>query len=302
MPTLQEIRGQERAVAALRRALASDRVPHAYLFAGPAHSGKYTTALALASAMNCLQSPGEGCDACVPCHKIDTGIHPDVVTLQPEGEGATQKVKIGTIRDQVVARVGLPPHEGRARIYLIEEAGAMQVAAANALLKTLEEPPARTHFFLMTTAPDQLLPTIRSRCQRVTFAALPPDLRADLARARLSNAQDDEGAVHLEQIVDRLQAAVARGDALALGEAAAEATHDKTDTVPVLQLLAVRLHEQARAAAIAGDLAHAASLAERARMVLETEVTVSIHNAHGQLAFDDLLRRLRTPGSAPRAG
>ncbi len=295
MPILQQIRGQERAVAALRRALAADRVPHAYLFAGPAHGGKYTTGLALASAMNCLQSPGEGCGACEACHKIEAGIHPDVVTLQPSGEGASPTIKIETIRKQVLARVGLPPHEGRARVYLIEEAGAMQGPAANALLKTLEEPPARTHFCLMTTAPDQLLPTIRSRCQRVTFAALPPDLRAELA-------PDDEGAARLEEIVDRLEAAVARGDALALGEAAAEATHDKTDTVPVLQLLAVRLHEQARAAAIAGDLAHAASLAERARMVLETEVTVSIHNAHGQLAFDDLLRRLRTPGSAPRAG
>lgn len=293
MPTLQQIRGQERALGALRRALASDRVPHAYLFAGPASSGKYTTGLALATALNCLQSPGVGCGTCEACDKIHGGIHPDVITLAREG--AAQIVPIETIRTQVLARIGLPPHEGRARVYLIEEAGSMQGPAANALLKTLEEPPARTHFFLMTTAPDQLLPTIRSRCQRVNFAALPPDVHADLAR-------DDEGTARLQQIVDRLQAAVARGDALALGEAAAEATHDKTDTVPVLQLLAVRLHEQARAAAIEGDLAFASSLAERARMVLETEVTVSIHNAHGQLALDDLLRRLRTPGSAPSAG
>jgi DNA polymerase-3 subunit delta' len=295
VPILRDVRGQDRAVAVLRRALSGDRVPHAYLFAGPARSGKYTTGLALAAAMNCLQVPGEGCGACEACSKIDGGIHPDVITL--EREGAAQIIPIESIRKAVLARVGLPPHEGRARVYLIEEAGALQGPAANALLKTLEEPPARTHFVVITTAPDQLLPTILSRCQRVPFLALPPDLRAELAH-------DDEGAARLEEMVDRLQAAVQRGDSLALGQAAAEVTQDKTDTAPVLQLLAVRLHQRARAAAIDGDLPVAAALARSARAVLETEMTVALHNAHGQLAFDDLLRQLRNAGAglAPRSG
>jgi len=285
--TLSEIRGQERAIAALRRALAADRVPHAYLFCGPAGSGKHTTGLALAAAMNCDQAPGEGCGRCEPCEKIAAGIHPDIRTL--EREGAAQIIPIETIRTNVLARVGLPPHEGRARVYLIEEAGSLQGPAANALLKTLEEPPARTHFILCTTAPDQLLPTIRSRCQRVSFAALPPDVRAELA-------PDDDAratAARLTQIVERLESAIASGASLAIHDAAVGAVQEKTDTVPVLQLLAVRLHERAREAAMEGDLGVAAALAEGARMVLDAEMTVAVHNAHGQLALDSLLRRLR---------
>jgi len=267
--------------------MASDRVPHAYLFCGPARSGKHATGLALAMAMNCSQSPGEGCGRCEPCEKIAGGIHPDVRTL--EREGAAQIIPIESIRKHVLAQIGLPPHEARARIYLIDEAGALQGPAANALLKTLEEPPARTHFILCTTAPDQLLPTIRSRCQRVSFAALPPDARAELA------PDDDSRAAvaKLTEVVDRLETALEPGSPLELHGAALAATQDKTETVPVLQMLAVRLHERARAAAMEGALGVAASLSRCARMVLETEMTVAVHNAHGQLAFDNLLRRLR---------
>src|ERR1051325_3722569 len=137
-------------------------------------------------ALLCERNPGEGCygDAdsmCVACAKIAAGIHPDVVTLVREG--AAQIVPIESVRSQVIARIGFPPHEGPLRVFIVEEATALAPPAANALLKTLEEPPGRALFVLCTTAPDQLLPTIRSRCQRVRFAAgsaLPAD--ADPAR------------------------------------------------------------------------------------------------------------------------
>lgn len=295
MPSLSDIRGQPRAIAALRRAIATGRVPHAYLFSGPEHSGKYTAALAVAAALNCVRTPGEGCADCEACAKIADGIHPDVITLR--AEGAAQIIPIDAIRSEVVARVALPPHEGRARLFVVEEAAAMQGPAANALLKTLEEPPARTHFILITTAPDQLLPTIRSRCQRIAFAALPPDVRADLAI-------DGEDDGRRQQLADRLWSAVASADAEAADRAAGEATEDKTDTIPVLHRVAERLHERARAAAMAGDLATAAAHADGARAALAAARAVDRHNAHALLAVEALVRRLRRAGigSAPRTG
>src|SRR5262245_64674900 len=125
------------------------------------------TALALACALNCGTNRGEGCGECEACSKIIGGIHPDVGTLVREG--AANIVPIESVRNQVIGRIALPPHEALTRVFIVEEATSMAPPAANALLKTLEEPPARTLFVLCTTAPEQLLPTIRSRCQRVRF-------------------------------------------------------------------------------------------------------------------------------------
>src|SRR5262249_39517329 len=169
-----DLAGQERAVAQLCRSIERGRVPHAYLFSGPPDAPLVDAAIALAMALCCQRTPGEGCDGdpdamCDACAKIASGIHPDVVTLVREG--AAQIVPIESVRSQVIARVGFPPNEAPLRVFIVEEATALAPPAANALLKTLEEPPGRTMFVLCTTAPDQLLPTIRSRCQRVRFAA-----------------------------------------------------------------------------------------------------------------------------------
>ncbi|HEX7835841.1 MAG TPA: hypothetical protein VF469_00180, partial [Kofleriaceae bacterium] len=174
MSVWQGLVGQERAVAQLCRSIERGRVPHASLFSGPPGAPLVDAAIALAMALSCQRAPGQGCDAdpdamCAACAKIASGIHPDVVTLVREG--AAQIVPIESVRNQVIARIGFPPHEGAIRMFIVEEASAMAPPAANALLKTLEEPPGRTLFVLCTTAPDQLLPTIRSRCQRVRFAA-----------------------------------------------------------------------------------------------------------------------------------
>ncbi len=258
---------------------------HAYLFCGPEGAGKHTAGLAFAAALNCLEAPGVGCGRCEACSKIAGGIHPDVRTL--ERTGAAQIVTIDTVRGQVLTRLGLPPHEGRARVFLIEEAATLQGPAANALLKTLEEPPPRTHFIFGTNAPDRLLPTIRSRCQRVTFTALPPDVRAALH-------EDDEAAQRLAELADSLTRALDDEDAGAVYREAAAATANKEEIVTVLQLLAHRLHERATRAARGGALTQAAALGGCVAQVLETERAVIEHNAHGLMALEALLCGMRS--------
>jgi DNA polymerase III subunit delta' len=262
VPRIADVLGQDRVIAQLRAAITRGRVHHAYLFTGPPGSGKRATALAFASALNCLAHPdeplGEGCDSCDACSRIAAGIHPDVVTLAREG--AAQIVPIESIRANVIARVGLPPHEARMRVFVVDEATALQGAAANALLKTLEEPPARTMFVLATTAPEQLLPTIRSRCQRIHFTPAP----------------GPRGV----------------GDAIAL---AARATEGKGDAAAGLELAAHRLHAIARERAAAGDGAAARRAAARGRRALDAITALTLHNALGPLAIEALLGE---PGAA----
>lgn len=281
---LSSIRGQDRAVAQLRRAIEGGRVAHAYLFTGPASSGKYTTALSLAAAINCLDAPGEGCGTCAVCERIEAGIHPDVQTL--ERQGATRTIPIATIRAQVIPQLGLPPHEARARFFLVDEAMALLEPSANALLKTLEEPPARTHFILCTTAPENLLPTIRSRCQRVGFAGLSAEVRAELA-------QNDPGAAdRLTELAQTLYQAAVGHDSTSLHEAARALSGERDDLDAVLELLSERFHDQARAAAMDGHLGRAAILGHRATTVLGTRRALA-QSAHAQTALEALLHQLR---------
>jgi DNA polymerase III subunit delta' len=283
MPRLADIRGQERAIAVLRRQLALGRVPHALLFVGPARVGKHTTALALAAAMNCEAGGDDGCGSCSTCERIAAGQHPDVVTL--ERQGAAQTIPIETIRSRVIPALALAPHEARARFFLVEEATSLLGPSANALLKTLEEPPARTHFVLGTAAVAELLPTIRSRCQRVNFQALPATVRAEL-----SGGADD--AASLGGHIDALVAALGSGP-LGVYRAAEALAGDKERLPAALGGLAERLHGDARRRAADGDLSGAAAQAARARRVLVCLRGLAMHNAHGQLAVEDLLHALR---------
>ena len=113
---------------------------------------------------------------CAACRRIERGVHPDVLTIEP---GDTGSIKIEPIRD-VIDRAGFRPFEGRRRVVIIDEADALVAQAQNALLKTLEEPPSASVFLLVSSMPDALLPTVRSRCPRLRFAALPV---ADVATA-----------------------------------------------------------------------------------------------------------------------
>lgn len=288
MVSLSEIRGQARAVQQLKRALSRSRVAHAYLFCGPAGCGKYTTGVALAAALNCISDDPAlaevGCGSCTSCERIAAGNHPDVQTLQQEG--AAQIIPIQTIRKRVIPQLGMAPHEGNARVFLIEEATALQGPSANALLKTLEEPPPRTHFILATVAPDQLLPTIRSRCQRVSFSALPPDVRAELG-------DQDEHALVLRELAAGLAQAADEPDPRSMYEAAAATAQQKKQVVNVLELLASHYHESARHAALQQQLIRAAALSRSAALVLHSQRVMREHNAHPTLSIEALLHKLR---------
>jgi DNA polymerase III delta' subunit len=278
VPILGQIRGQPRVVELLRRAMAQGRVPHAYLFTGPAGAGKHATALALAAAMNCERAPGEGCGTCGPCERIEAGRHPDVTTL--ERQGPSQSIPIEVIRKQVIPALGLPPHEGRARLYLIEEATCLLDPAANALLKTLEEPPARTHFVLCTGSPNELLPTIRSRCQRVIFQ---PVVAAE------AEGGEDPALGAIEDLIagpgDRMKLAL-------IAEALTGGAGERAGAARAVRLLAQRLHAEACAAARDGDLARAADFGAKARAALDCEWGLTVHNANAQLAIERLVREL----------
>ena len=172
---LADIVGQERAVATLSRAVAAGRVAHACLFDGPESVGKRSAAIGLALALCCAERPGRGCGTCDTCRRILAGRHPDVLTFAPE----TSQYKVEQARE-VVALAATRPHEAPARVLIFDSADCLNPSSANCLLKTLEEPFPGNHLVLVTAAPDRLLPTLRSRTQRVRFVALSP---AALVRA-----------------------------------------------------------------------------------------------------------------------
>jgi DNA polymerase-3 subunit delta' len=164
------IRGQNRAVAALRRSLAADRMAHAVLFAGPSGVGKMTAAEAFAKALLCHNEGDTACGECTACRKVDHGNHPDLHLVVPEGAG--RQIRIDVVRQRVVRELGLKPFESDHKIVLIDDADAMNDLSANCLLKTLEEPPPGSVLVLVTARPDALLETIVSRCRVVRFGLL----------------------------------------------------------------------------------------------------------------------------------
>ena len=149
-------------MARLRRAV--ERPSHAYLLAGPRGSGVLEAARCFAAALVC---PDGGCGACNSCRRARSARHPDVIEVEPAGTF----VVVDQV-DEMMKEAFTSPFEAERKVIVVTEADRMNEPAANKLLKTLEEPPARTHFLLLSEAPDELLPTVRSRCQRIDFAAL----------------------------------------------------------------------------------------------------------------------------------
>lgn len=183
---LVDVVGQNVAVARLDRALAQNRVPHAYLFEGPEGVGKRSCAQALGLALICPEQPGKGCGTCNTCLRAEAGLHPDIRYFQPEGRDIKKEVA-----DEIVALASERPHESPARLLIIDEADKLNPSAANCLLKTLEEPAAGNHLVLVTSAPARLISTIQSRTQRVRFSALP---NAVVAKHLESQGIDSERA------------------------------------------------------------------------------------------------------------
>ena len=163
----QNIWGHEKQVSILQSAMARNRMPHAYLFCGMEGVGKKTTALVVAKAMNCQKGRFDACDTCPSCLKIDHRNHPDVIRIEPEG----QFIRIQEIRD-LQDQMKFRPFEGGKRVIILVDADKMNSIAANALLKTLEEPTRNNFLILISSRPYQLPMTILSRCQQLRFNPL----------------------------------------------------------------------------------------------------------------------------------
>lgn len=327
---LSTVRAQRPAIETLRRSVAAGRVHHAYLFDGPEGVGKELTAWGLAQVLVCEKRAPEEADACGVCSSClravprapePTPRHPDVVVLErglyepvvigrrsPEA----QEISIDQVRTLVLARAAFAPREGRAKVFIMRRAEELGLPAANALLKTLEEPKARTHFLLITSAPDALLPTIRSRTQRVRFGTLPDDVIASLliergvdsdkaaavapfAAGSMTNALLLSDPQVNEQRHAFVSAALAALSARDLGPALdfAEATKKLAKPVLVAQLdaLAGAIAKEGRESARDAD-GRADSAC--ARFALSLEAIRQIEgNASSQLAMEAMLIRMR---------
>jgi DNA polymerase-3 subunit delta' len=234
----RDIVGHRRVLGLLSRAVARDTLPPSLLLAGPAGVGKRTAALALAQAVNCLEPIAGGgferdaCGACQACRRIQRGVHPDVIVIEPVETG---KIRIDQVRE-VIDRAGYRPFEGRRRVVVVDEADALVEPAQNALLKTLEEPPPASIFVLVSSLPDALLSTVRSRCPRLRLGELPA---SEVAEALIR----DHGYAEAEA---RAAAAEAGGS---IGRALAAASADLAEAREIARRVleqAVRVTDPAR--------------------------------------------------------
>jgi DNA polymerase-3 subunit delta' len=179
----RDITGHGQLLELIGRAAARRTLPPSLIFAGPEGVGKRMAAVALAQLVNCAEprtgEAPDACGECPSCKRIARGVHADVLVIEP---GDTGSIKVEQVRD-AIERAGYRPFEGRRRVVIVDDAHEVLPEAQNALLKTLEEPPPASMFVLVTSRPDVLLPTVRSRCQRLRFGRLAPgDVAAVLVR------------------------------------------------------------------------------------------------------------------------
>ena len=187
--------GHQQIVEQLQRTVASDRIAGAYLFYGPEGIGKETVARYFAQLILCQQGAqpgappvigkGQVCGTCLACRKVDSGNHPDLQFIRPEGS----LLKIGQIRE-LQKQIIYEPLEARRKIYILADTERMNPEAENCLLKTLEEPPAASVLILLTSNIQALLPTTRSRCQILQFHPMPTQALAEILVNKFSVAPD----------------------------------------------------------------------------------------------------------------
>lgn len=317
-----EILGQKTAVQTLTRALTSGRAHHAYRFEGPAGVGKEKAAFALARALVCSAGDPLGCEQCSACRRAVTlsedeprvPVHPDVVLVgrgiypasligAPEATG----ISVEQVRRVVLARAGFSAHEGRALVFIVRDAEELTMQAANALLKTLEEPRDRAHFVLLSSRPNRLLDTIRSRTLAVRFGALATDVLAlvtkdlgvdpellELAQgsaARALELADPDSVKQKADFAEAARQAIAAPDlasGLGLSDSRAQ---DRDGLLGQLSHFAQLLAGESRDS-IAREPGRAEVLARRHAVVLAA-MTELERNVQPALVLDSMLYRLR---------
>lgn len=189
----QNILGNLRVKTILSKALQRNRVPHSLLFVGPEGVGKMETALVVAKALNCLQKTDDSCEECVSCVAINKKNFPDVMEVSPQKD----VIKIEQMR-LLKSTAYLKPMVGKKRVFIVTDAEKMREEAANSLLKILEEPPSFSHLFLCTNNPYLILPTIKSRCQVLSFT---PVFKEDIEKVLLEKGHGAEQARVISLVV-----------------------------------------------------------------------------------------------------
>ncbi len=302
------VRGHASAIAFLLAATRQGHLAHALMFAGADGIGKRAVAMGYAAWLLCEAPTDDACGTCPSCRLVAAASHPD---LQVVGIPAGKK-EIGVDRARELKRFAqLRALHGRSKIIVIDDAQALNVSAQNALLKTLEEPPPSSQFILVVNNPDAMLPTVRSRCQRLAFAPLDATTVVEVLRANgLDAALADELAALCEGSPGRAlllrdsTEAGARARLLSLladvGGArycrlmqVADALSRPEGELPIkLELLMGALRDGARAAAEGDDPAHAEADLQRAAAVLDTWTALQRTHPNRSLLVDSLLLRL----------
>ena len=234
--TFEEVAGQEHIVKTLKNALATRKLAHAYLFAGPRGTGKTTMAKLLAKALNCDEGIGCQCNECKNCKAIIDGTHPDVIELDAASNNGVDEIR------ELIDKVKYGTILGRYKVYIIDEVHMLSTGAFNALLKTLEEPPEHVIFILATTEPHKILPTILSRCQRYDFTKLSDD---DINN-RLKSVLEKEGIAYNEEAIKIIISLADGGmrDALSILDQVLAYSGNKLEVQDILDIFALESKEE----------------------------------------------------------
>lgn len=321
--SFSQLLGQPVATRILTLALQRGQVHHAYRFEGPDGVGKERAAFALAQALVCTEPTPErlACGVCSACRRAvslsseepSVPLHPDVILVarglysKTLGKAESNGISVQQIREVVLNRAGYSPHEGRALVFIIRDAHELTLQAANALLKTLEEPTPSTHFVLLTDSPGRMLDTIRSRTLALRFAPLPDSVVSqileekgvDAAVARFAGGSaakalelsDVELSERRAEFVENIKRALAAPD---LGSAISGLDLRNKDRRELRQELAFLAHSLAeRARVVVGKDPGAAEKAARRYAAVGTSMEALEQNASPALTVESLIATLR---------